>query len=367
MDRVHCENGVWRLGAKEVIHDVHPYGGLTVQQVIQKSSNIGAAKISFKLGPKRLDQYLRDFGFGSKAGLHFPGETTGLLKNHQRCRSLIDRTTTAFGQGVSVSVLQLNMALGAIGNGGVLMKPILVKEIISPKGEKVKEIKPWAVRRVISEETSALMLSIMETVTQQGGTATTASPQGFTTAGKTGTAQKVVGRAYSHSKYNSVFMGLIPVHKPVLAITVIVDEPKGAIYGGVVAAPIFREIAGQSLRVMGYYPEPDKTDSILVKDKGTAPKPAASPVPEILPFQASLLGPLEVQKLAATPAEPPSGPLKVMPDLQGMTIRRVVKLLHRSGVRCQMQGSGLAVSQEPPPGSPLEPGTMCVVKFQPHH
>jgi cell division protein FtsI (penicillin-binding protein 3) len=366
-DRVHCENGVWRLGAKEVIHDVHPYGGLTVLQVIQKSSNIGAAKISFKLGAKRLDHYLRDFGFGSRAGLHFPGETAGLLKNHQRCRSLIDRTTTAFGQGVSVSVLQLTMALGAIGNGGVLMKPILVKEIVNPKGDKVKEFKPWAVRRVISEQTAATMLSIMETVTQQGGTATSASPPGFTTAGKTGTAQKVVGRAYSHSKYNSVFMGLIPAHKPVLAITVIVEEPKGAIYGGVVAAPIFREVAGQALRVMGYYPEPDKTDSLLVKNKGKTPKPAASPVPEILPFQASLLGPLEVQKLAAPPAETHSGPFKVMPDLQGMTIRRVVKLLSRSGVRCQMHGSGLAVSQEPPPGSPLEADTMCVVKFQPHH
>jgi cell division protein FtsI (penicillin-binding protein 3) len=176
-DPFHCENGVWRLGAKEVIHDVHPYGGLTVQQIIQKSSNIGTAKISHKLGPRRLDQYLRDFGFGKKTGLPFPGETAGLVKNHQRVRSLIDRTTTAFGQGVSVSVLQLTMALGALGNGGVLMEPILVREIISPKGDTVKEFKPRPVRRVVSEHTAATMLSIMETVTQQGGTATGASPR----------------------------------------------------------------------------------------------------------------------------------------------------------------------------------------------
>lgn len=364
-DRFHCENGVWTLGPKAVIHDVHPYGGLTVQQVIQKSSNIGAAKISRKLGPRHLDQYLRDFGFGRKTGIRFPGETTGLLKNHQRCRSLIDRTTTAFGQGVSVSVLQLNMALAAIGNGGVLMEPILVKEIVSPQGEKIKEFKPRPVRRVLSEKTAATMLSIMETVTQQGGTAKQASPPGFSTAGKTGTAQKIVGRAYSHSKYNSVFMGLIPAHKPVLAITVLVEESKGAIYGGVVAAPIFREVAGQALRVLGYYPQPDKSDSLLTKNKPAAPKPTASPAPEAIPLQASIVGPVKMQKLAALP-ELPAGTPKLMPDLEGMTIRRALRLLNRYGLRCRLKGSGLAVAQDPPAGTPLEPGTVCVVKFKPH-
>jgi cell division protein FtsI (penicillin-binding protein 3) len=363
-DRVHCENGVWHLGAKEVIHDVHPYGGLTVQQVIQKSSNIGAAKISHKLGPRNLDEYLRDFGFGRKTGIDFPGESTGLIKIHQRCRSLIDRTTTAFGQGVSVTVLQLTMALGAIGNGGVLLKPFLVKEIVSPQGEKLKEFKPQAIRRVLSEKTSATMLSIMETVTQQGGTAAQASPPGFTTAGKTGTAQKVVGRAFSHSRYNSVFMGLIPAEKPVLAITVIIEEPKGAIYGGVVAAPIFREIAGQALRVLGYYPQSDKGEPILTQSKPVAPQPASAPPPEIMPLKASTLAPLALQNLAEGP-EAPAGSLKVMPNLQGMTIRRAVKLLHHSGVRCRLQGSGLAVSQDPLPGTPLKPGTVCVVKFEP--
>ncbi len=363
-DRFHCENGVWHLGAREVIHDIHPYGGLTVQQIIQKSSNIGTAKISHKLGPRKLDEYLRDFGFGRKTGIQFPGETSGLVKNHQRCRSLIDRTTTAFGQGVSVSVLQLTMALGAIGNGGVLMKPLLVKEILSPRGEKLKEFKPEPVRRVLSEKTAATMLSIMETVTQQGGTAATASPPGFTTAGKTGTAQRLVGRAYSHSKYNSVFMGLIPADKPVLAVTVIIEESKGAIYGGVVAAPIFREIAGQALRVLGYYPQPDMSEPILTQKKPPEPGPAAPSLPSALPVKATTLGPLDLQNLSEG-EETPAAPLKVMPNLQGMTIRRAVKLLHRAGVRCRLQGTGLAVFQDPPPGTPLKPGTVCVVKFEP--
>lgn len=364
-DRVHCENGVWHLGAKEVIHDVHPYGGLTVQQVIQKSSNIGAAKISNKAGPRRLDQYLRDFGFGNKSGIQFPGETTGLLKNHQRCRSLIDRVTTAFGQGVSVSVLQLTMALGAIGNGGVLMEPLLVKEIVSPKGDKVREFEPRAVRRVLSEETAATMLAIMETVTKPGGTAAEASPPGFSTAGKTGTAQKLVGRAYSHSKYNSVFMGLIPAPKPELAITVVVEESKGAIYGGVVAAPIYREIAGQTLRVLGIYPEPPKNDTILANAPPGRPPPDTLPAPETMPVKATLVVPLSLQNLAVPP-DLPSEPLKVMPDLRGMTIRRVLGLLQKSGVRCRTKGSGLAVSQDPPPGTPLQPGGFCEVTFEPH-
>ena len=319
-----------------------------------------------KLGPKLMDDYLRGFGFGSKTGIQFPGETTGLMKNHQRCRSPIDRLTTAFGQGVSVSVLQLTAALSAIGNQGVLMQPLLVKEIVSPKGDVVKEFKPRPVRRVLSQQTAATMLSIMETVTEPGGTAHGASPAGFTTAGKTGTAQKIVGHAYSHNKYNSVFMGLIPAEKPVLAITVIVEESKGAIYGGVVAAPIFREVAGQALRVLGIYPQPDKTDSVLAKNKLPVPNHTASPEPPVIPLNtADVFGPLELTKLIGQ-SEQPCKPVKVMPNLQGMTMRHAMKLMSASGVRCQARGSGLAVSQTPLPGTPLEPGADCVVQFEPH-
>jgi cell division protein FtsI (penicillin-binding protein 3) len=365
MDRFHCENGVWHLGAKEVVHDVHPYGGLTVAQIIQKSSNIGAAKVSNKLGPKRLDDYLRDFGFGRKTGIPFPGETLGLIKNHQRAPSLIDRITTAFGQGVSVSVLQLTMALAAIGNGGVLMEPILVKEIVSPTGEKLKTFQPRPVRRVISEQTAATMLSIMELVTKPGGTATEASPPGFTTAGKTGTAQKLVGRTYSHSKYNSVFMGLIPSQKPELAITVVVEESKGAIYGGVVAAPIFREIAGQALRVLGIYPEPEKPGTVLAELSNDPGKTEKAWNPEVKAVTTAMAAPLSWPNLAAVP-EIPTEPVKVMPDLRGMTMRQVVSLLQKSGLRCRALGSGLAVAQNPPPGTPVQPGTICEVRFNPH-
>jgi cell division protein FtsI (penicillin-binding protein 3) len=347
-DKFHCENGVWHLGAREVIHDVHPYGALTVQQVVQKSSNIGAAKIGHKLGGERLYRYLQDFGFGRKSGILFPGESTGLLKNLRLCRSPLDRATLAFGQGVSVTVLQMTMALAAMGNDGVLMEPLLVKEIVSPQGETVQEFQPRPVRRVLSQATAQQMLAIMETVTQQGGTAKDMAPPGFTAAGKTGTAQKLVGRAYSHSKFNAWFIGLVPADKPVLAISVVIDEPKGAIYGGVVAAPVFKEIAGQSLRVLGYYPrnDPKKDPQPVLASLWPAPALASPPPP------------------APEPARAAPGPLTVMPDLKGRNIRQVLDLLHQAGLRYRFEGSGLAVSQEPCPGAALTPDTVCLVKFR---
>ncbi len=350
-DRFHCENGVWHLGPKEIIHDAHPYGTLTVQQVIQKSSNIGAAKIGNKVGAKRLDHYLRDFGFGRRSGILFPGETSGLVKNIVLARSLIDRATLAFGQGVSVTVLQMTLALAAMGNDGVLMEPHLVKEVVDPQGIKVQEYPPLPVRRVLSQQTARQMLAIMETVTQAGGTAKEAAPAGFTVAGKTGTAQKLVGHAYSHSKFNSWFIGLIPADNPVLAIAIAVEEPKGAIYGGVVAAPIFREIAAQSMRVLGYYPKDppkDKNEPVLA---GILATPAAAATgPEV--------------KFTPPKLEIPQGPLTVMPLLRGYTIRQVLTLLNRSGLHCRFEGSGMAVSQEPAPGTAITPGATCLVKFK---
>jgi cell division protein FtsI (penicillin-binding protein 3) len=350
-DKFSCENGLWRLGPKEVIHDVHPYGILTVQQVIQKSSNIGAAKIGSRLGPRRLSHYLKDFGFGRRTGILFSGETAGLLKNIVLARSPIDRATLAFGQGVSVTILQMALALSAMGNDGVLMEPHLVKEIISPQGRKVKENRPRPVRRVLSQYTARQMLAIMETVTQPGGTAREAAPPGFTVAGKTGTAQRLVGRAYSHSKFNSWFVGLIPADHPVLAIAVVVEEPKGAIYGGVVAGPIFRAIAAQSMRILGYYPkEPpkDKNQPVLAGLLATPAAAATAPA-----------GKFTLPKL-----EIPSGPLTVMPDLQGYTIRQALTLLSHAGLHCRFEGSGLAISQEPAPGTAISPGATCVVQFK---
>jgi cell division protein FtsI (penicillin-binding protein 3) len=290
-------------------------------------------------------------------------ESTGLLRNLGKDRSLIDRVTVAFGQGVSVTPLQLTMALASMGNGGVLMEPHIVKEIVSPQGKKVQEFPPRPVRRVLSQRAAQQMLAIMETVTQQGGTAKAAAPEGFTVAGKTGTAQKLVGRAYSHNKFNALFIGLVPAEKPVLAISVIVDEPAGAIYGGVVAAPIFKEIAAQSLRVLGYYPQKELSPD---KHMPVQAKAAPTPAKEIKTAKAAMAAPPPAPTLAQllpVKLEAPKGPVTVMPDLKGYTIRQVLNLLNHSGLKCRLEGSGMAVSQEPSPGTSISPGGTCLVKF----
>jgi len=378
-DSYHCENGTYSLGASGVIHDVHPYGGLTVAEVIKKSSNIGAAKIGLKLGPQKMEHYLKGFGFGQRTGINYAGENYGLVRNITSCRSLIDRVTVSFGQGITTTPLQVAMAMSAFANDGILMQPLLVKSIVDTQGKVVKQYNPTPVRQVLSPEAARSMLAMMKTVTEPGGTGTEAVPPGYTVAGKTGTAQKVVGRAFSKSKYNSLFIGLVPAENPVLAIVIIVDEPKGAIYGGVVAAPIFREIAAQSLRFLGYYPQPQSpapTETILVKQPKTSKKEVPAPQSPI-PIDTTLVkSPKTSKKETPTPAAMnvveanlvsiDVGPLKQMPNLKGMPIRKVITILNRSGIRCQVEGRGIAVEQRPDPGAPLPPNNLCFVKFKPH-
>ncbi|MGQ9921526.1 MAG: penicillin-binding protein [Desulfobacca sp.] len=361
LDRYHCENGKYAVGNAGVIHDVHPYGSLTVAEVIKKSSNIGAAKIGLKLGAQKMDHYLKGFGFGQRTGITYAGENYGLVRNIMSSRSLIDRVTVSFGQGITITPIQLAMALSALANNGILMQPLLVKEIVNHQGEVVKQFQPTPVRQVVSPETARTMMAMMKTVTEPGGTGTEAVPPGYTVAGKTGTAQKVVGRAFSKSKYYSLFVGVTPADHPVLAIVVIVDEPKGAIYGGTVAAPIFREIAGQALRFLGYYPQPSSpspTDTIQVKQGQPAnPAPAAAVPPAAKP-------PVDTPVQAAlVPGS--NAPLKQMPDLKGKTIREVIAILHNAGIRCQVEGRGLAFEQKPEPGAPLPANNQCFVKFKP--
>ncbi len=193
-----CENGTYRI-ADRTIHDDHPHSRLTVSEIIKYSSNIGSAKIGFKMGEEKLSSYLRNFGFGGRTGIDLPGESPGNLKHHWYG---VDLATISFGQGVSLSAIQLVSALSAIANGGNLMKPYLVEQILDDNGTVVQKFEPQIVRRVISPETAQKVTKMMETVTGDGGTGTKAALDGYRVAGKTGTAQKVdpVTHAYSPSK-----------------------------------------------------------------------------------------------------------------------------------------------------------------------
>ena len=241
-ERVFCENGRFTLSNGDVVRDSHPLGWLTFRQVIGQSSNIGTMKMARRLHRKKFYEYLRNFGFGSRTGIDLPSESAGLLRNAAQWsdRSL---ETIAMGQEVSVTALQLAMAVGAIANGGTLMAPHLVKEVIGPDGQVVRQFEPQPIRRVISPEAAAKMREILAGVVTEG-TGKRAQVEGVTVAGKTGTAQRVApgGKGYAMGQYVVSFIGFLPVEDPQLLCLVVVDNPKHDKWGASISAPAFRRV-----------------------------------------------------------------------------------------------------------------------------
>ena len=237
------------------IKDVHPHGWLTMQEVIKYSSNIGAAKIALRFGSEKYARYIHDFGFGSLCGIDLPGEFKGLVRPQKRWRP-IDLATTGFGQSIGVTSLQLTNAVAVIAGGGEYGPPIIASTVLDAEGRSVKQFQSITTRRVIQKRTADQIRAMMALVTQEGGTGANAAPEGYTAAGKTGTAQVMdkTTKRYASDKYTSVFTGYIPAEQPKLVITVVVHEPQGAIYGGVVAAPVFRNIAAKVLPYLGVMP-----------------------------------------------------------------------------------------------------------------
>ncbi len=259
----YCENGSYRVGGNRV-GDTHPYQWLTVEQIIKYSSNIGAVKISEITGKTLLYETLVDFGFGKVTGVDCPGETPGILSNCKRWRP-IDTGAISFGQGVSVSAVQLLTAISAIANGGNLMKPHIVKSVVSPDGTLIRNCEAEPPKRVISPETAEKVKTIMASVVAEGGTGVNAALSKYTVCGKTGTAQKIEpGGGYSQDKYNSSFVGFAPKRNPQVAVLVVLDEPKDAHYGGTVAAPAFRKIIHETLNYMNVEPENDNNDDTIL-------------------------------------------------------------------------------------------------------
>jgi len=230
---------------------------LSLQQIVKYSSNIGSVKMTEKLGARQLHDYLEAFGFGQRSGITCPGETAGSLSPFKSW-SAIDAGAISFGQGISVSAIQLITAASAIANDGILMKPMLVKAITDRRGETVEQFSPEPVRRVVSARTATVMRRILKTVITEGGTGVNAALDGYSVCGKTGTAQKIDDSGtYARDRYLSSFVGFAPADQPELAVLVIVDEPKVKSYGGIVAAPAFRQIALETLSYLKIPPGPD--------------------------------------------------------------------------------------------------------------
>jgi cell division protein FtsI (penicillin-binding protein 3) len=337
--KIDCENGGWNV-ARSHIRDDHPHGVVTLTEVIKYSSNIGTAKLALQMGARSFLPYVAAFGFGERTGVQLPGERAGVVRAADKIKP-IELITTAFGQGVTATPLQLAMGTAALANHGVRMKPRLVTRVEDVHGVPEYIQKPAVAMRAVSAQTADQVRDMMITVTEAGGTATRATVPGYLVGGKTGTAQKAENGHYGAGRIGS-FVGFIPADRPVLAIAVSVDEPSiGSKYGGIVAAPAFASIAGQAMRYLGIPPDPKPVDP----DHHTPPAVAAvEPEPELA------LG--------------WNGQGWTLPDLHGRPAREILASIQGSGLQVQLEGTGLAISQAPPPGASLAPGETLRVSFQ---
>jgi cell division protein FtsI (penicillin-binding protein 3) len=338
-----CENGRYRID-NHVIHDTHKHGVMSVSDIVVHSSNIGAIKVGQKLGYTTFCKYLKNFGFGDKTDIDLLGERNGFVRPANEART-IDKATIFFGQGMTTTSLQLAVAMGAIANGGKLMRPYVVKSVVDESGRTVEQTYPKMVRRVLSSETAEKVTRILELVASDKGTAPEAAITGFKVAGKTGTSQKVDPKTkrYSTDKYVAIFVGFVPVNQPRLVILVMVDEPKGIVYGGVVSAPAFREIGLWSLNHLRVNPQ------IRLVDKGVDVQEdiKKEPDPDLVKHND-----LRIK-------------VGLLPDFRGLGMREVTKKGRSLGLKVLLEGTGLAVEQEPGPGSPIQEVHTVRVRFRP--
>jgi len=344
-DSFFCENGSYTVYDR-TIHDTSKHGYLTFQQIIKFSSNIGASKVGEKMGKERFYRYISAFGFGEKTGIHLPGEGKGILR-HPRYWPPVALDTISFGQGISVTGIQLVTALSAIANGGFLMKPYVVEKIMNEKGEVIQSFRPETVRKVVSGETAKKVTMLLKAATEKGGTGEGAVPAGYEVAGKTGTAQKVDSLlgGYSENRYISGFMGFAPVEDPKLALLVVIDEPQGGNYGGVVAAPIFKAIMEKALPCLQVVPKGAK---VVKNELDSAPR-------KDRPGSQPLINGIKVGKGAET---------IVMPDLTGLSMRNALSRMEGRGLIIKVSGNGKVVEQAPRPGTVVERGDICFLKFR---
>ncbi len=268
---IFCENGVFRVKGM-ILHDHHPYGTLTVERIVTKSSNIGAGKIGELLGAANLYRYLTNFGLGSTTGIPLPGESRGnvkpLAKWHPASVNWIP-----MGHEVLVTPLQMAMAISAIANEGRLMRPKLVDRLEDAQGNVVRSFPAEAISQVVSPQAAHQMIRAMKTVVSRDGTANKARLEHFTVAGKTGTAEKYINGNYKSGKYFASFIGFFPADRPELLISVVMDEPdtKKGHFGGEIAAPSFKAIGD---RVANYLRLPPEDQDAPESAPGQRPKPS---------------------------------------------------------------------------------------------
>jgi cell division protein FtsI (penicillin-binding protein 3) len=336
---IDVSGGQIRIGSR-VVHDTHNYGALSFTDVIVKSSNVGAIKIGLKLGTDRLSDYVGRYGFGHPVSPDFPGESPGIVWSPEKWTDSA-LASVSMGYQVGVTPLQMVAAVGAVANGGQYVQPRVLRAVY--RDNRRYAVPTKIVRRAITEDTAAAMTGIMEGVVERG-TARAAQIPGYTIAGKTGTAAKLVNGRYSASDWNASFVGFVPSRNPALAIIVVTDSPhtKGHT-GGAVSAPIFKRIAEESLRYLGIGPTINPPTPVIVARRD------------------------ESERLSANGEDADGtvvslvhdGAVGTVPDLHGMSARDALRLLVKIGMNAQLSGDGVVVSQDHEPGSPIDSDGVC--------
>jgi cell division protein FtsI (penicillin-binding protein 3) len=358
--------------AGRLVHDHHAFGSLTIADALAKSSNVAAIKLGLRVGDEEMHAYMKRFGFGSRTGVELPGETAGIVRDVEKWQPS-SMGSIAIGQEVGVTPVQMAAAFAALANDGVRISPHLVREVRGVDGSLVYQAQPEQ-RRVVKAETAQELRHMLEGVTING-TAKRAQIDGYTAAGKTGTAQKIdpKTRAYSKTKFIGSFVGFAPVENPAVVIIVVIDEPVGAYHGGDVAAPVFREIAEQILPELNVAPDTELKDApasgLLAQSKTaieTAERVRAEQERERAEQRATLpqvdygderAGDSELVYTTATRRA------VLMPDLRGRSVRDAARVCAQLGLQLEASGEGRALKQSPTAGAEVDAGQIVHIEF----
>ncbi|MCP4804093.1 MAG: transpeptidase family protein [Proteobacteria bacterium] len=336
---IDCEGGRYRIG-RTTIKDDHAHDVVTLSEVVKYSSNIGTAKLAFEMGADRVVAGLKDYGFTTRTGLSVPGEVRGFLRDPAKIKP-IELATTAFGQGMTSTGIQLASALQALGNEGLSVQPYLVERIEDRHGQLEFAHEHEELLQVVSEESARQTVEMMATVFEDGGTGQRVRIPGYTAAGKTGTAQKVVDGKYSPTARVSSFVGLAPANDPRIAIVVVTDTPtEGSRYGGTVSGPAFRDIGQATLRYLGVEEDRLDEDDVIVHVNDEPAVALARP------------------ELTWTT----EGAIRV-PDMSGLSMRDALAVVDGAGFALALVGSGTVSEQLPAAGAALQPGERLALRF----
>ena len=319
-------------------------GKIPLSEVIKNSVNTGMVQLGMELGAHRLTNYSKLFGFGEPTGIELPGEESGILYKAEDMYKP-DVATMAIGQGIAVTPIQMLRAICSIANGGELVKPYIIKKVVAPNGDVVREGQKKVIRQVISKDTASKMRDMMEQVVIDGG-GKSAAIKGYRIAGKTGTAEKLAEKGgYEKDKYIASFVGFVPADKPKYAMIVMIDEPQGAFYGSQVAAPIFRDTLQQILVAKGIQP---------ISGEG---------LPSFEQLEQAEAKTVQSEKKVPQLTIMPDGKIK-LPDFKGVDMRRAAGIIRQGRLRLKPHGSGFAYKQEPKAGTVVDEGRVVEIWFK---